>query len=56
MTPVRARRGRYVHVTIDCRVTLCGRRCDGWVVGDDEWKNVARKEACPQCVDCSTTN
>jgi hypothetical protein len=35
MTRIRARRGELVHVTLDLRRSLCGRRCDGWRVEPD---------------------
>lgn len=56
MTPIRARRGKYIHCTADCRLTLCGRRCSGWVLGTERWPNVPAQEACPLCVEASTTN
>jgi hypothetical protein len=51
MTPVRPKRGKWIHVTHDARVTLCGKRCDGWNVGTD-----AKEVTCPQCHETMTTN
>lgn len=31
---VRSSRRNRVHVTEDCRATLCGRPCDGWQIAD----------------------
>ena len=49
MTPVRTKRSKWIHVTHDLRITLCNKRCDGWIVSD-------RKVDCPLCLDAATTN
>ena len=55
-TPVKPRRGRYVHATNNLHTTACSRRCEGWICGTDEWKNVSGKDACPTCWHVTTTN
>lgn len=56
MTPIRARRGKYTHVTHDLRVTICGKRCIAWICGTENWEHVTPREKCPQCELASTTN
>lgn len=50
MTPVRGKRGKWVHWTHDLRTTLCRKKCDGWIVEPDT------KPTCEICLDASTTN
>lgn len=43
-TPVRGPRGRFVHLTVDLRRSLCGRKVDGWRVDVDGG---------PECLTCA---
>jgi hypothetical protein len=57
MTPVRSKRGRYVHATNDLRRTICSKPCDAWICETAEWKDLCKTdEACPTCVEMTTTN
>jgi hypothetical protein len=49
MTNVRSKRGRYVHASHDLRTTMCGKRCDGWIVEPQQ-------VTCPKCLEATTTN
>jgi hypothetical protein len=42
--PVRGPRGRFVHLTVDLRRSLCGRKVDGWRVDPDTG---------PECLTCA---
>lgn len=35
MTPVRSIRGKVIHLTADVRRTMCGKKCDGWIIEAD---------------------
>lgn len=57
MIPIRSRRGKLIHATADCERTLCGKKCSGWALGDEKWEVIAKRgDACPACVDVSSTN
>jgi hypothetical protein len=52
MTRVRSKhsRSRITHVSYDLRTTMCGKRCDGWIVEPQEGVTCAR------CHEATTTN
>ncbi len=50
MTPVRSKRSHVVHLSADLRRTMCGKRCDGWLVEPDQ------AETCLVCHTNARTN